>query len=161
VSQRSRVSGVWTPSPIEREAAWELYVELATRITTVEQKPGAGIVREELNSIYSLFACTRDILRKYGPELAPRGRAGGVTFAGIAVEMVNTVLRPLLTKWHPALAEWEAVRLPSDSVVVHERSWDQIDALRAEVAETRRVLLELAAVLHDAMRIEPLIGAQG
>ena len=159
MSQRRRVSGVWTPAPLEREAAGELYVELATRITTVEQKPGAGIVREELNSIYSLFACTRDILRKYGPELAPRGRAGGVTFAGIAVEMVNTVLRPLLTKWHPALAEWEATRLPGTSVVVHERGWEQIDVLRTEVAETRQVLLDLAAELHDAMRIEPLIGA--
>ncbi|MFI9384226.1 hypothetical protein [Kutzneria sp. NPDC052558] len=124
----------------------------------MEQKPGAGIVREELNSIYSLFACTRDILRKYGPELAPRGRAGGVTFAGIAVEMVNTVLRPLLTKWHPALAEWEAARQPGASVVVHERGWSQIDALRSEVAETRKVLLDLAAELHEAMQIEPLIG---
>jgi hypothetical protein len=158
VSHRTRVSGVWTPSPIEREAAWELYVELATRITTVEQKPGAGIVREELNSIYSLFACTRDILRKYGPELAAKGRPGAVTFAGIAVEMVNTVLRPLLTKWHPALAEWEATRLPGTSVVVHERGWEQIDVLRTEVAETRHVLLDLAAELHDAMQIEPLIG---
>ncbi|WP_211765355.1 hypothetical protein [Kutzneria sp. CA-103260] len=124
----------------------------------MEQKPGAGIVREELNSIYSLFACTRDILRKYGPELAPRGRAGGVTFAGIAVEMVNTVLRPLLTKWHPALAEWEATRQPGASVVVHERAWSQIEDLRSEVAETRKVLLDLAADLHDAMQIQPLIG---
>src|SRR5262249_33987664 len=158
VSHRTVVSGVWTPSPIEREAAWELYVELATRITTVEQKPGAGIVREELNSIYSLFACTRDILRKYGPELAPRGRAGGIPFAGTAVEMVNPVLRPRPTKWPPALAEWEATRLPGASVVVHERGWDQLDALRSEVAETRRILLELAAELHHAMQIEPLIG---
>jgi hypothetical protein len=157
VSYRSECGGVWTPTPIERAAAWELYVELVTRITTVEQKPGSGIVREELNSIYSLFDRTREILCRYGPRLAPIDRPGLPTFASLAVGMLNDVLRPLLTRWHPALGEWEAGRPDGVSVVAHERHWKHLDEARGAIAEARHVLLELAAVLHDGMRIQPLV----
>lgn len=157
MSYRSEASGVWTPTPTESDAAWELYVELATRITTVEQKPGSGIVREDLGSIYSLFGRTRQILCRYGPALAPRNRPGGVTFAGLAVDMVNNLLRPLLTKWHPALTEWEARRPVDVGAVAHERDWEHIGQVQTEIAATRRELVALAALLHDAMDIQPLV----
>ncbi|AHI01137.1 hypothetical protein GCM10010174_12590 [Kutzneria viridogrisea] len=157
MSQRSEDFGVWSPTPTECEAAWELYIELATRITTVEQKPGAGIIREELHSVYAVFGRTREILCQYGPGLAPRDRPGGLTFAGLAVGMVNSTLRPLLTKWHPALAEWESTRPGGVSAVAHERAWEHAQQVRAEIAETRRELLALATVLHEAIGIQPLL----
>lgn len=66
----SRVRGPQTTG--ERDAAWELYVEVVTRIAVVELKPGEGSLREALSSLSSPFATTRDILRKYGQRLAVR-----------------------------------------------------------------------------------------
>jgi hypothetical protein len=36
------LSGEWEPNDTERAAAWELYVELITRVTTVPLKPDEG-----------------------------------------------------------------------------------------------------------------------
>jgi hypothetical protein len=59
-----KVSGQWAPDEAERQAAWEMYVELATRITIQPLAPGEGLLREALTSYYSLFATTRTILRE-------------------------------------------------------------------------------------------------
>lgn len=45
-----------------RWAAWALYIELKTRITTQALNDDQGLLREALNSLYSLFGSTREIL---------------------------------------------------------------------------------------------------
>lgn len=55
------------PDSTERDAAWELYVELVTRVAVQSLNPQEGLVREAMNSLYSLFGSTRQILRKAGP----------------------------------------------------------------------------------------------
>jgi hypothetical protein len=51
-----KVAGTWAPAEAEREAAWEMYVELVTRISVEELRPGQGLLREALSSLYSLLA---------------------------------------------------------------------------------------------------------
>jgi hypothetical protein len=46
------IGGEWEPDESEVKAAWELYVELVTRISVVELKPGQGLLREALGSLY-------------------------------------------------------------------------------------------------------------
>jgi hypothetical protein len=41
-----------------------------TRIAVVSLGPDEGLLREALASLHSLFAITRDILRRYGPNIA-------------------------------------------------------------------------------------------
>lgn len=65
-----------------------------------------GLVREALNSLYSLFGTTRGVLKAAGPDVgASRDSVGGIALAqpaaGIAV--LNNGLRPFLAKWHPLL----------------------------------------------------------
>ncbi|WP_433662569.1 hypothetical protein ACQPW1_10695 [Nocardia sp. CA-128927] len=143
------IAGTWEPAEAEREAAWELYVELITRVTVVELRPDEGLVREALTSVYSVFESTREILRKYGPAVAPRGRKETITFGVLAIGVLNGALRPLLTKWHPALAAWEAQRPDSVNPVQHERDWDQLPMVRNELSRTRASLAELAKILAD------------
>ncbi len=73
------VEQTWEPDDDERRAAWELYVELSTRITTVPLQAGTGLQREALTSLYTLFGTTREILRRYGPGVAqPKGDGAGL-----------------------------------------------------------------------------------
>jgi hypothetical protein len=68
------IAGTWEPDDQERRAAWELYVELITRISVEDLKEQEGFLREALSSLYTLFNTTRDILRRYGPDVAtPKG----------------------------------------------------------------------------------------
>lgn len=61
------IKGSWQPSTAERDASWEMYVELITRITTNELNDEEGILREALSSFYSLFDITRQILKNMVP----------------------------------------------------------------------------------------------
>lgn len=151
-----KVEGTWTPTEKEREAAWELYVELITRISVVELKDKEGILREALNSLYSLFSITREILRKYGPDVAiPRGE-NEYSFGKLAIMILNYELRPLLTKWHPVLQEYEAKRKPEISIKEQEDNWERKAEMRKELNETRKVLIQYSNLLAKVANVEPL-----
>jgi hypothetical protein len=99
----------WETDPTQRKAAWSLYIELVTRISVQPLQSEQGLLRESLNSLYSLFATTRQILKESGPSVgASRNSVGG-----IAIAVLNNGLRPFLCKWHPILEEWESQR-PND-----------------------------------------------
>src|SRR5512144_445678 len=112
------IGGVWKPTDDERKAAWELYAEVITRVSVVPLRD--GIAREALTSLYALFAQSRDILRRYGPELAEPRREGQYSLGFLTVAMLNLALRPVLSYWHPELQIWEARRPESESVKAHE-----------------------------------------
>jgi hypothetical protein len=156
----AKLSGTWEPDKAEREAAWELYVELVTRIAVVPLEPDTGILREALSSLYQLFGETRKILRKHGPAIArPPRKSGQYRFGYIAVWVLNGVIRPVLASWHPALQEWEATKPEGRSVVEHERAWERGADLRAELESVRRVLLQYAQTLATVCEAPALIDA--
>ncbi|QDY78377.1 hypothetical protein [Streptomyces qinzhouensis] len=154
------ISGVWEPDEAERDAAWELYVELATRISVVELNEDEGLLREALSSLYTVFGTTRDILRRYGPAVAPRVPAGQVTFGALAVTVLNLCVRPLLSKWHPLLTAHESLRSEHVDPVSHERRWARTPELRKEIEGVRRVMLALADALNEVAGVGDLIAVR-
>lgn len=150
------VEGTWKPDESERNAAWEMYVELITRISVVELKPDEGLLREALSSLYTLFGTTRTILRKYGPSIAqPKGK-DDLSFGYLAVAILNTVLRPVLAKWHPMLLDYESTRSGSVSPLEHEREWDKHDELRQVLNDVRGILIEYTDLLAQVAEVPPL-----
>jgi hypothetical protein len=154
-----KITGTWEPNEVERRAAWELYVELLTRVAVVPLRPGEGLVREALDSLYSLFATTRGVLREAGPQVAEPKPDGQYNLAFLAVAMLNFALRPVLTHWHPVLEEWEATRPPGRSRREHEQAWPRIGALRGELELTRQQLTYFAALLAAACGVPDMTAA--
>jgi hypothetical protein len=156
-----QISGTWEPNDVEGKAAWELYVELVTRIAVVPLGAHEGLLREALSSLYSLFATTRDILRRYGPEVAEPKPGGQYSFGVLAVAMLNVGLRPLLARWHPALEDWEASRPPGRSRSEHEQAWEHAADLRAALDTARDVLTQYAALMAAACGVPDLLAPAG
>ena len=152
------ISGTWKPTDAERRAAWELYVELATRIAVVPLKGSEGLLREALSSLYALFGITREILRRYGPELARPRPDGEYSLGELAVLVLNYELRPLLAHWHPMLDQWEAQRPEGLSRAGHEDSWQHAAQLRETIEQTRQRLVGYADLLAAAAGVPPLTG---
>jgi hypothetical protein len=72
-------SASWEADPTEQYAAWELYIELVSRVAVQSLSAEQGTVREAMNSLYSLFGSTREILRKAGPKVgASHESVGGI-----------------------------------------------------------------------------------
>jgi hypothetical protein len=82
----------FSPQDPDREAAWELYIELLTRISTQHLLPEDGDEKSALDSIYAIFPLTREILRSHG--------AGCGEFAKLAIPVLNQIIRPFTAKWH-------------------------------------------------------------
>jgi hypothetical protein len=141
----------WEPDPTQRMAAWELYVELATRIAAQPLDLAQSSLRDWLNSLHGLFPTTRDVLRRGGPEVgASRSSVGG-----IAITVLNTGLRPFLSKWHPALQAHEALRPSGAAPREWERTWKDEAAARGELEVLRTRMVEYAQALATMAGVQP------
>jgi hypothetical protein len=148
------IKGTWEPNDAERRAAWELYVELVTRSGVVPLRD--GIAREALSSLYALFGEAREILRRYGPEVAEPKPDGQYSLGFLTVAMLNFTVRPLLSYWHPELQAWEAIRPAAVSVKAHEDAWHLINDLRAELDRASAALSRYSAILAAATGVPDL-----
>jgi hypothetical protein len=154
-----QIGGEWRPDEAEELAAWEMYVELVTRISVAELRDGEGVLREALTSLYSLFGTTREILRRHGPTIARGKNKGQLSFGYIAVAVLNGALRPLLATWHPLLASYESTKPAGIAVADHEAAWHRSGELRVELNRVRLVLFDYATLLAEAVDAPALIQA--
>ena len=150
------IEGTWEPDETDQRAAWELYVELVTRISVAELHAEEGLLRETLSSLYTIFETARGILREYGPSIArPKGK-DTLSFGYLAVTILNFVLRPVLAKWHPLLLDYETSRAGTVSPWEHERRWEKNGELRVVLNEVRAILIQYANVLSDVADVPSL-----
>ncbi len=82
----------WKPQDEDKAAAWALYIELLTRITTQPLPDEDGDEKAALASVYALFPLTRDIIKTNGRHC--------FEFTKLAIVVLNQVVRPFTAKWH-------------------------------------------------------------
>jgi len=156
-SEADAPQDVWEPSDGEKKAAWEIYVELVTRIPIVALDDDKGILREALSSLYSLFHLIRTILRSYNPAIAQQSQDAQMSLCYLVVRMLNTTLRPLLSKWHPLLKDYEDKRPISMGVLTYEQQWEKAVELRQEIALARKSLIDYANTFAQIAGVSSLI----
>ncbi len=83
----------WEPRDEDKNAAWELYVEMITRVATQRLSPDEGDEATAVKSIYELFPLTRSTIKSNGRHC--------INFTRIAVVVLNQKVRPFTAKWHP------------------------------------------------------------
>ena len=82
----------FAPTEDDQVAAWDMYVELVTRTTTQPLQPETGDEKKALESVYSLFETTRNILKEKGRKADQ--------FTKIAIIVLNQIVRPFTAIWH-------------------------------------------------------------
>ena len=125
----------------DQDAAWELYIEMLTRIVTQPLPAEAGDELTALESVYSLFPTTREILRQ-------RGR-GAIQFSKVAIPVLNQVVRPFTAKWHR-----ESLAGAFDNEVKRREFREELAALQQDLRNYNRMLAEIAGV-EDLTDLEP------
>ncbi len=123
----------FSPKDPDRDAAWELYVELLTRITTQPLDDEHGDERTALDSVFSLFALTRQTLKVQGRHCTE--------FAKIAVIVLNQVVRPFTAKWHRASLAGE-FNQPKH----RDEFRNELRELRSKIVQYSKMLADLAGV---------------
>ncbi|MFI6482786.1 hypothetical protein ACIBH1_32990 [Nonomuraea sp. NPDC050663] len=112
-----------------RKVAWGLFVETVTRVSTQRLDEDEGLLREAMNSLYSLFAITREALKAARPS--PKV-PGSQTVEYFAIMMLNQQLRPFLSVWHPQLRDFER-----DHPDLPESAWEHNAECRAELTRVQ------------------------
>lgn len=154
------VGGKWVPDEAEERAAWEILVELTTRVCLVEVKRGEGSVREALTSLRELFPLVRTALKSHGPILArPMREAGEVSFGYLAVAVLNGAIRPFLSRWHSRLSAREEARPEGTAAIDWESSWQDLDLMLSELKDVQASLATFAGIMSKACRGEALVVA--
>jgi hypothetical protein len=131
----------WQPRDEDKDAAWDLYVELITRVSTQRVLPDEGEETVALKSIYDLFALTRSTIKRHGRHC--------VNFTRIAVVMLNQKVRPFTAKWHRRLAAGAL----GDTDRTTFRA--ELGRLQTDLRNYTRLLADLAAV-EDLTDLEDL-----
>ncbi len=126
----------WKPQDEDKAAAWDLYVELLTRITTQSLSIGHGSENSALESIYSIFPTTREVIKS-------NGRAC-IEFTKIAVVILNQRIRPFTAKWH---------KLSNEGAFSDEKKCKEF---RQELEELQKELRIYTKMLADMAGIEDL-----
>jgi len=126
----------WSPKDEDRDAAWELYVELLTRITTQPLASEHGDEATALESIHRVFGLTRDVIKRHGRQ--------SIEFTKIAIVMLNQKIRPFTAKWHELIIEGAFEDL------------SQCIQFRKELEDLRQTLCVYTRMLSDMAGVEDL-----
>jgi len=126
----------WAPNDPDKNAAWELYIELLTRITTQRLPEEHGDEKTALDSVFSLFKTTREVLKRNGREC--------VQFTRISVIVLNQIVRPFTAKWH---------RLSLEKAFDDK---EKCKTFRIELIDLQNDLLNYTKMLADMADVEDL-----
>ena len=117
----------------DNDAAWELYIEMLTRIVTQRLPSESGDEQSALDSVYTLFSTTREILRRYGKN--------AIEFSKVAVPILNQVVRPFTAKWHR-----ESLAGAFDNEKKCQEFRIELEKLLNDLRKYNRMLAEIAGV---------------
>jgi hypothetical protein len=131
----------FAPQDDDRKAAWELYIELLTRVATQRISDQHGDEKTALDSIFSLFPNSRDIIKKYGPN--------SQEFTKLAIIVLNQIVRPFTAKWH-ALSLQGAFDDPSQCQAFRQ----ELKTLQDKLLVYTRMLGDMAGVEKDLTELE-------
>ncbi len=131
------------PDDRDSDAAWEMYVELLTRITTQALPDSQGDEQTALSSVHSLFETTRDIIKRHTRH--------SLEFTKIAIIVLNQVVRPFTAKWH---------KLSLAGAFDKEDKCDEfrtdLEAVQADLKKYTAMLGSMAGVEEDLTLLEQL-----
>lgn len=124
----------FNPNNCDKNAAWEMYIELLTRVATQPLEANYGDEKAALESVYSLFGSTRSVIKTHSRHC--------LEFTKIAIVILNQKIRPFTSKWHKRsiLGDFE------DSVACFE--------FREDLAKLQIDLIKYTAMLGDMAGVE-------
>lgn len=138
-------------SKSDRQTAWKIYTQLTTRVAATEFDDKYDSLYLTHQSLHTLFGIVRDALGEIPLERIQRDDAEQIV--KFYTSILNTGLRPYLSKWHIPLSQWvdnEKIKTPSASYLEIEKSFPQ----RKEILEDMKAMNERMKIYaEDLLKI--------
>lgn len=129
---------------LDRTVAYRVWVELSTRKIGLQIDPDDDVIDEIYDSWYEFFAVTRELVKDV-PVVKVR-QDSTRKIIQLSIEVLNTGLRPHLTKWQARFRRWYANQLVKDGDALEhpqdiQKRFPDYDQLVAEMLEVNKRLM--------------------
>ena len=146
----------------DRQCAWELYTEIATRVAAVGKRMdqtaadfSGELYTESLTSLYNLFQECRGIMRRF-----PVGKIkeGNQEHLGVLISRILAdVIRPFLEKWNGRFrAWWVSASQREGSPFDTQDEFPELKAFHKDWRDLRRMMRKVEQKLRDEYKLVPL-----
>jgi hypothetical protein len=100
------------PNDIDRQIAYKIWVELSTRKVGLEIDLDNDVISEIYDSWYSFFSVTRELIKDV--PVSKFRRKDTERIIVLSTDVLNTGIRPHLTKWQARFRRWYEFQLAKD-----------------------------------------------
>lgn len=146
----------------DRQCAWELYTEIATRVAVVGKRDdkdckdfSGELYSESLDSLYKFFQECRGIMRKF-----PVGRIKDPSQIHLGIfinRILAKVLRPFLEKWNGKYRHWFNQNLKPDSSPYEvQEGYPDKEAFLKDWTDVRKIMREAETQLAKQYKLVDL-----
>ena len=92
------------PNEVDRQIAYQVWVELSTRKIGLEIDPDHDVISEIYDSWYSFFSVTRELIKDVPATKISRKDTEQII--RLSIEVLNNGIRPHLTQWQARFRRW-------------------------------------------------------
>jgi len=100
------------PNDIDRQIAYKIWVELSTRKVGLEIDLDNDVISEIYDSWYSFFSVTRELIKDV--PVSKFRRKDTERIIALSIDVLNSGIRPHLTKWQARFRRWYKFQLAND-----------------------------------------------
>lgn len=132
------------PNDLDRTVAYKIWVELSTRKIGLPIDPDHDVIDEIYNSWYNFFAVTRELIKDVPVRKVRQGSTQKII--NLSIDVLNTGLRPHLTRWQARFRRWYGWQLEQDKeATLHpqdiQKKFPEYDELVSDMMEINKRLM--------------------
>ncbi|PCI37253.1 MAG: hypothetical protein COB46_13750 [Rhodospirillaceae bacterium] len=127
------------PNETDRQVAYQIWVELSTRKIGLAIDVENDVIDQVYNSWYNFFSVTRELIKDV--PVSKFRRKDTEKIITLSIDVLNTGIRPHLTKWQARYRRW------------HENALEKEDYADSSPQEIQRAYPEFEALMNDLIEV--------
>jgi len=140
------------PNLTDMQIAYKIWVELSTRKIGLPIDLGNDVVADIYDSWYTFFSVTRELIKDVPVSRFRRKDTERIIW--LSIEVLNTGLRPHLTKWQARFRRWYEHELTkSEHAQLHpqdiQKGFPQFDELANDIALVNKRLINYRRTMYE------------
>lgn len=151
----------WTikSNEVTSSIAHRIYVELMTRKAALEFNPEQDVIEEVYSSWYELFKILRNELKEVPGKYLKNDKSSTSALAELTIEIMNSGLRPHLTKYQADFLKWYKIEKDKDinrllSPQEVQKKYPKYGELVEDMKNANRILYEYALTIEQIVKTQ-------
>lgn len=140
------------PNDIDRQIAYKIWVELSTRKVGLEIDLDNDVISEIYDSWYSFFSVTRELIKDV--PVSKFRRKDTERIIALSIDVLNSGIRPHLTKWQARFRRWYEFQLAKDeNADLHpqdiQKKFPDYEELQKDIMAVNKNLIGYRKKMHQ------------